>query len=163
MEKVERSLKSKFFIALIVSVLFVAGIPMIPLGAVHNTVVMVFGIAFVGGGFYGMPLLWVSYGHTVTLRRVVYAIKKEYLYSVGEIAAQLSKTPKEVNELVAECFRKEYMTGYIRQGDKILRNDGTPIEERVTAVSCPHCGAKFSYTGISGKCPYCGSLHKSAE
>ncbi len=160
METIERSLTQKLIISIVVSVLFVAGIPMIPLGATSGIIpVMVAGIVFVAAGFYATPLLWVNYGHTVTLRRIVYAIKKEYLYSVGEIAAQLSMKEKEVSELVSECFKKELLTGYIRQGDNILRNEGTPIEEQVTAVACLSCGAKFSYQGKSGFCPYCGSPH----
>ena len=157
MEKIEKTLRTKFFAALVMSVLFVAGIPLIPVGAVNGIYpVMIVGIVFTAVGFYGTPILWTSYGATRSLRRVVFAVEKENLYSVQEIASQLSMSEKQVRGLLTDCFRKGYLEGYVREGDEITTLGGDKPGGRTRAAVCPYCGANFTYQGRNAVCPYCG-------
>ncbi len=157
MDKITKKLKTLLFVCVLVSVLFAGGIPMIPLGAANEVYpVMVLGIIFTGGGFFATPLLWVYYGEERSLYRIVVAVEKEHLYSVREIASQLSLNENQVRNTLTNCFRKGYLEGYIREGDEITTGEGTKPGGRTRAAECPYCGAKFTYQGRNAECPYCG-------
>lgn len=161
METINKATRAMLIAAVVCSVLFVAGIPMIVLGAVNKLwPVMVLGIVFTGGGFYATPLLWVGYGGKVTLKRLVYAIEAEHIYTVPELAEQLSKRPKEIRGLLDTCFNKRYLAGYKRAGDTLVLNEGKALADAEHAAECPYCGAKFSYKGTDAVCPYCRSRVK---
>ena len=142
--------------------MLVAGVPMIVFGAINMgglTILMVAGIVFVVLGFYGTPLVWVSYGNKVSLKRVVYAVDREHLLTVQEISAQLSKPEKAVRGMLDQCFQKGYLVGYVRKGDEIFLNEARAPEETLHAAVCPSCGAKYTYkAGEQPVCPYCGSM-----
>ena len=81
MEKVNRSVRCTFAAALISTLLFVIGIPMLIIGATHTdawgaggTALMVAGIVFTAADFYAAPILWVTYGNRRTLERVVFGL-----------------------------------------------------------------------------------------
>lgn len=60
MKMIERAVKKLFFLSMLFSVMFVAGIPMIVLGASKGIMpVMIIGIIFTALGFYGTPMFWV--------------------------------------------------------------------------------------------------------
>ena len=61
MSKVKKDMNVSLIVALVSSVLFVVGIPMIILFAGKMWVFMALGIIFVIFGFYGGPLLWIRY------------------------------------------------------------------------------------------------------
>ena len=93
MKAIEKALKKQLILAIVFSCMLVAGVPMIVFGAINMgglTILMVAGIVFVVLGFYGTPLVWISYGNKVSLKRVVYAVDREHLLTVQEISAQLS-------------------------------------------------------------------------
>lgn len=163
MNEVSKAIGRQLIVALILTALFVAGIPAVVLGAVKRLwVVMGIGIFFAVVGFYGMPIAWVNYGSKSGLKRVVYAVTAENLLSVREIAAQLGKSEKNVRELLDDCFRLGYLGGYKRSGDEIVPNEEyDPERERkpkTFATECPYCGAKFvRKVGEPAACPYCGA------
>ncbi|MDD6995715.1 MAG: hypothetical protein SPH68_04190 [Candidatus Borkfalkiaceae bacterium] len=158
MDAVEKALKKQLICAIAFSLMFAAGIPMIIFGAVRSAwALMAAGIAFAAAGFYGTPIVWINYGDKVAQRRVVYAVTKEHLLTVQDVAAQLSKTEKDVRNLLSVCFNKGYLSGYVRQGDNIALNEAKAPEERKHAAECRFCGAKFAYTGDVAICPYCGA------
>lgn len=159
--KINKEVKIRLLIGILISVAFVVGIPMIPLGAVFKWwAMMAIGIAFVGFGFYAIPIFWTNFGKKVTQKRIVFAVEREHLLTVQEISAQLSMNERQIRGILDECFRKGYLNGYIRRGDSIFRNEAVAPEDKVHAVECIYCGAKFTYKGLTGICPYCGSAHK---
>ncbi len=158
MEKIEKAARSMFIAALVCSVLFVAGIPMIVLGASNRIwLVMTAGIIFTGGGFYATPLLWVGFGSKVSLRRLVTAVEAEHIYTVDELSQQLSKPPKMIRAMLDVCFNKRYLVGYKRSGDALVLNEGKALSDALHPADCPYCGAHFSYKGSDAICPYCRS------
>ncbi|MFR3346866.1 MAG: hypothetical protein ACLTSK_02445 [Christensenellales bacterium] len=62
MERLKKRQAKVLTAAVVMSVLFVVGIPAIILGATNEIwALMILGIIFTVAGFYGMPLVWVSY------------------------------------------------------------------------------------------------------
>ena len=158
MKKVNEWLNKLLIISIVLSVLFVGGIPMIIIGATNELwIVMGIGIAFVAVGFYGAPVAWSVYGSARPVRRVVHAVTVEHLYTVQEIAAQLSLNEKDVRAHLDKCFNKNFLVGYKREGDNIVLNENIAADKREHFYECPYCGAKFTYTADSARCPYCGS------
>lgn len=156
METIAKSTRKSLILALTFSVLFVIGIPMIPLGAINKIwAVMIAGIVFVAAGFYGTPLLWIGFGNKCGLKRLVYAVEREHLYTVAELSEQLSKKPKEIRSMLDTCFNRRYLTGYRRAGDELVLNERKAQTDELHPVECPSCGAKFSFKGTDGACPYC--------
>ena len=164
MKMIERAVKKLFFLSMLFSVMFVAGIPMIVLGASKGIMpVMIIGIIFTALGFYGTPMFWVSYGGKVGLKRLVYAVTEEHLLTVQEIASQLSKSEKEVRSLLDTCFQKGYLSGFVRKGDELALNAAQAPSEKLHAAECQYCGAKFTYKGTDAVCPYCGAMNEEKK
>ncbi len=165
MKAVEKTLKKLLFFSVLCSCLFVAGIPMIVVGASQSVLaVMIAGIVFTAGGFYGVPVLWVAYAERCSLKRIVYAVEKERLLTVQSIAAQLSRPEKLVRKQLGDCLRKGYLEGYVRQGDAFSVNAAAVDDDaELHAAECRYCGAKFSYRGKIALCPYCGAVNPSQK
>ena len=160
MDAIDKALKKRLITGIVFALLFAGGIPMIIFGAVRSAwALMAAGIAFAVTGFYGAPVVWVNYGNLAAAKRVAYAVTKEGLLTVRSIASQLSKSEKAVRDLLDECFRKGYLSGYVRQGDTIAPNEATTPKEK--AAECKYCGAKFAYSGDLAICPYCGAANKT--
>ena len=168
MKKIDKSLHILVAFALTWSILMVVGIPMIVFGAGKPdwlpvpTLFLVLGIAFSGGGFYGVPLLWLSYGAKRTLRGFVYAVEVLGLRDVDKLASHLRKPEDEVRNQVDVCLAKGYFPTLIRDGDKLVET--TPQqkpEDELHDVICPCCSAHFTYQGTRGVCPYCGVPYRT--
>ena len=74
-----------------------------------------------------------------------------------EIASQLSMPEQKVRASLDTCFRKRYLIGYKREGDRIVLNENRAPAKRTYSAECPNCGAKFTYTDDDAHCPYCHS------
>ena len=166
MEKLDRTIRTLFWFALVWSVLMAVGVPLIVFGAAKPdwlpvpTLWFVLGIAFSGGGFYGVPILWVTYGAKRELRGFVYAVEVLGLRDVPALASHLRRPEDEVRAKLDVCLEKGYFPMLIRDGDRLVepvkRPKETPAEDVVHDVVCPCCNAHFSYKGDRGVCPYCG-------
>lgn len=158
MKAVERYFKKLLIISIVITVMLVAGIPMIVLGATNEIyAVMGVGIAFTALGFYGTPVAWSLYGANLPLKRVVRAVLVENLYTVQEISSQLSMGEQNVRAFLDKAFNKGFLDGYKRMGDVITLNENMPANKRERTAECPNCGAKFTYTADNARCPYCNS------
>lgn len=158
MKKANAYVTGMFILSVILTIMFVGGIPSIVIGANKEIwALMGTGIACTAIGFYAMPVAWIMYGSARTLRRVVAAVTDEHLYTVQEIASQLSMDEKSVRGYLDKAFNKGFLAGYKREGDNITLNENIGAEQREKAAECPYCGAKFTYVGHGGRCPYCGS------
>lgn len=160
MDKYSKDLKNQLIIAVVLTVALPLGGVMLGVGlGVKIPAIWAIGIAFLGSGFYGCPIAWTAgYGNTKSLGRVIHAVRDEHLYTVNEIASQLSLSERMVRQKLDACFNKQYLIGYKRVGDKIEGNFNTNILDREFAAECVNCGAKFTYKrGEKARCPYCGS------
>lgn len=158
MKAVNKYINKLLICSLVLSCLFVAGIPMIILGATHGQyAIMGVGIGLTVIGFYGAPIAWVSYGNARGLKRIVYAVVVENLYTVQEIAAQISQSEKYVRSKLTICFNRNFLAGFKREGDNIVLNENAAVDQKQRFAECPYCGAKFAYSPQNPRCPYCNS------
>ena len=161
MDAIEKALKRLLVLSIAFSVMFAAGIPLIPVGASKGLwALMIVGIVFTAAGFYGTPMLWTAYGARRGLRRLVYAVTKEHLLTVTELASQLGKSEKNVRSMLTDCFNRGYLVGYVRKGDELAPNEAQAPFEKLHAAECKYCGAKFTYKGADAVCPYCGAMNE---
>ena len=123
MEKYNKDLKTQLIIAVVLTVALPLGGVMLGVGlGVKIPAIWAIGIAFLGAGFYGCPIAWAAgYGNTKSLGRVIHAVRDEHLYSVAEIASQLSLSERMVRQKLDACFNKQYLLGFKRVGDVIER------------------------------------------
>lgn len=161
MKKVKGKIQGLLIASVLLTIVFVGGIPMIIAGAGKSTFLLVTGIVFVAGGFYCMPVCWVMYGEAKKLARVVFAVEKECIYSVGDIAVHLSETPEVIKGYVQKCIDKGYLLGYIFDGEQLNANFNISKKDELINVKCEGCGAKYQSSPTSESvCPYCGSVNK---
>ena len=155
----QKHTRTLFWAALLVTVAFVAGIPGIVLSAIHGiTFLLVICIVFVGGGFYAMPLLWVSYGGKVGFKRLLVAVDTENIYRVEDLAAHLGKTPQEIRSMLKTAIQKRYITDYLFIDDALVLNENRKQRKKIAGNQCRNCGAPLVMTDDGLICPYCGAL-----
>ena len=164
MTDIEKKRKRLFTAALLLSIGFPAGILGIIFGAVEGiTVLLVAGIILTVAGFYVMPMLWVQYGETRIYLSLNYAIKRDGLRKISEIAAQLGVNEARAKELIEKSFANRYIEGFK------FSEDGTAIEEIISKeraaeelipAKCASCGATAMVSRADPRCPYCGSVIK---
>ncbi len=156
---IKRDNKKLLIIACIISIMFVAGIPMIIFGATNSIMaVMALGIAFVVIGFYGTPLVWIAYGSNRTLKRVVDAVLEENLTTNEEIASQLQMREREVKTHLTKAINKKYITGFLYDGKTLSANEKIPVKKtKIMQNRCVNCGGTLIERANGYECEYCGS------
>ena len=163
MKKINKDVKVLFCWAIIASILFVVGIPLIPIFAGKNWFVMALGIVFVVFGFYGTPLLWVAYGSKRSLKRVVEAITEEHLYSNKDIALHIQTTEQNVKDQIIKAIRKKYITGFVYDGIELHLNEKQKQMNMVEVNKCKNCSAALTVTQEKIYCKYCGTIYGTAS
>ena len=159
MQAIQRALRKSLILSLVLTLCLPLGGVLLGVGlGIGQPAVGGSGIAFLGIGFYGTPVGWaIAYAPKKTLARIVSAVTEEHLYTVGEIAAQLSLSEKDVRTHLDTCFQKQYLPGFVRQGDTLLLNENQALGKQLLTADCPACGARFSYSRDKAFCPYCGT------
>ena len=159
MKAVKKALRRGRLLAFIFTFMLPAGGVLLGVGlGIGFAPMWAVGIAFLGLGFYGCPTAWaIGYSSAKQNYRLVSTVVEEHLYTVREIASQLSLSEKDVRSRLDTCFRKGYFAGYKREGDSIVPNDAVAPDARTYGAECPSCGAKFTYTAQDARCPYCGT------
>ncbi len=156
--KIEKDIRNKLIISIVASVLLVVGIPIIIFSATSSFWLgLVVGIIFVVFGFYGSPMLWVSFGNLKSLQRVVDAVLEDNLTSIEDIARQLQISERTAVSYVTQAINKRYITGFIFNGVSLTPNDKTPPKKRVLQNKCNNCGGVLEQTSYGFYCPYCGA------
>lgn len=158
MKKLKKEMNRALIVSLIITIMFVVGIPLIPCFAGKNTLLMVVGIVFAAVGFYGTPIAWVHYSSFFGVKRVVEAVLEENLYTNKEIAMQLSISEKNAKQLIVNAINKKYLTGFLYDGEKLTLNQNKKQEKQVEAkqMRCDSCGGRLDKTENGYICPYCG-------
>ena len=152
-------LRSSFAVALFLTFLFPVGGFLLGFGlSIEQPAMWAVGIACLVVAFYCCAVGWLSYGSKRSLARLVMAIEEEHLYTVRELALQLATTEKEVRQKIDTLFRKRYLIGYIRTENGVALNENKALSEYEYSQECPSCGARVTFQGASGTCPYCGTL-----
>lgn len=161
--QITADIKSKLIWACIGTIALVVGIPLIIVGATKGLwPVLTLGIICVVFGFYGSPMLWISYGECRALKRVVDAVMEENLTSVAEISQHLVLSEDVTKQQITKAINKKYIKGYIFDGETLKTNDKqAPKKKMVQKDKCKNCGGTLTETDEGWVCEYCGSVfHK---
>ena len=154
MSKYKKDKSLMLFFAILLSVLFVAGIPGIVLSAGKSAILLALSIICVAAGFYVMPILWIQFGSLCSLGRLIFAVENEYIYTVKDLAIYLNKDEKSVRNEINTCIRKRYLTGYLFDGETLTLNENKKVGKTVRTVVCSGCGATVNITDGMNRCEY---------
>ncbi len=156
-----RAVSNRYFrIALLMSILLVAGIPMIVFGAINLSkawywiVMMVLGIIFTVMGVCVMPVMWVQFAKKRALSRVAIVISGTDSVTIDILSDTLGKTQEQTRKDVRKLLQNGWLPGYafVDQEDRVRRTAALDVHHAV----CEFCGASFEFKGTDSKCPYCG-------
>lgn len=155
--------KKNFWIAIVLSVMLVGGVPMIVLGATNKIGVLLgAGIAFTVLGFYGCPLGWVMYGEAKFRAALVGAIECEGTVTVDALVAQFGKPKNKIVADIRKLIEKRYLAGYAFDGETLVyASKKERPKERVYVGKCPSCNAIMEYADGKVRCPYCGFVREA--
>ncbi len=149
-----------FWVALLMSVGFVAGIPAIVFGATKGwTLLMVAGIVLTAVGFYVMPMMWVRFGNLSSKYNVLKVITDDGITDVSLIASNFGWNEKNTSLAVRWLIANRYLTGVTFDGKEITST--TPKKQRrmrcmycgtivndLNAVRCPNCSAQLTMEDV---------------
>ncbi len=156
---INKDVRKRLIIAIVISCMLVIGIPLIIVGASKNMAIMGIGIAMTVIGFYGTPMIWISYGTLRTQKHVVDAVMDDHLTNMTEIATQLQLREREARDYVAKAIKKKYIVGYIFDGANLKSNQKEEPKKKIVKNICPNCGATLeAIENGSYRCPYCNSV-----
>ena len=151
--------------AIILSVAFAAGVVMIPVGFSFGVLpVGIIGIVFAVAGFYGCPLMWVSYSGLAAYSGVFGLIAEDGMRSATAIAGALGISIEQSRKAIVYLIRKRFLRGYAFDGTDTITATGIDkleaerLARRAAALGkCPNCGATLVESDGRMVCPYCGS------
>ncbi len=153
MKQAKKEANALLLTSIILSILFVVGIPTIIIGASNRMfILMAFGIFFVVVGFYVMPIFWIKYGDAKFLCRVIYCIEVEHIRTVKEISMHLSKPEKLIVDNIVKAINKMYLKDYRWTGSEINKET-----KKIDKFKCPNCGALLNKSNGYLKCEYCNA------
>lgn len=156
MKNFKKKLNFNLIFGIVLAVLFVASIPTLVISASRPglTVLFIFSIVFLVGGFYGMPFVWINYG-TLKKCQNILTLASQGITDYPTIAEKLGTDEKEVVELT----RKLVFGGYI-SADLIGQTPRAPKKEKTkVSITCKSCGASYLKTSEEDNCPYCGKYN----
>ena len=156
MEKIRKNIRAKFYLALSSSIMFVIGIPLIPIFAGDNWFLMILGIVLVVYGFYGTPLYWVSYAMSIRTKNVIEAIIYDHILTVSDLSNHLQLNEQDIINQINKIIKNRYIIGYLFDGVKLSLNENEKPQKKIKNVICVGCGASLTIRDDSILCPYCG-------
>lgn len=151
-----KKLRFNLAMAIILSVFFVAGVVMIPVGFANGlTVVGIIGIVCCVLGFYGAPITWSTYGSLHSLSAVYDSITKGGITDIKTLSDTLAINPEEAQKKVETLKKGMYLFGYvITMFPTEVKKENEPKSK---TVKCANCGATVKIVDGVGECPYCGT------
>ena len=155
MDRLNKSIKIKFFLALICSICLPAGILLIIFSG-GKVGILATGIVLAVLGFYGTPMLWISYANTKSLKTTLRLITNEHIYTVQDLASQLSVDKKQVELSINTLITKGFLTGFLFHDGILELNTNKKQTGTAKTTKCPNCGGIMTFDGIHYICDYCG-------
>lgn len=163
----------RFLIAFLISIGFIIGISMIILGFIKGDIVVgVLGIVLTILGFYGAPILWISFSSMSFRITLFEQITVDKIVSIKILSETNNKKEKfvlnEINYLISKRFLKNYIIDnnlyLIDVTDKNDLNKEIFVKNNhIKTVKCNNCGAVLDITRGFGQCPYCGLFLSDKE
>lgn len=160
MEKVLKTKKIWLAWGIASAVLGVASIVGIVLFAINLLYVpMAISIALTAHAFYGCPFYFLAFGNARLCERTVLAVSEHGLTDIESIAKFTMTKPNFANAVVEKCLLKGYLTGYMLDGDRLVRLESVQDSaSEAEAVKCKYCGMMLS--DDERICSSCGAPNK---
>lgn len=158
-EAVDKSVKRMLVLSLVLTGLFVLGVPGIVLGAVFRLWVLFgFSALFAVAGFYGTPLAWVQYANCRRYRSVCLSVLADGICDVCVLARNHGQKEKQMRALLKTLLAKRYIVGYAFDAEEkmLVAVEQKGKEEKIIA-KCPACGGPLA-SFLQESCAYCGCL-----
>ena len=156
MKKLKKSIRLKLLVAILFSIFLPTGILFIIFGAGKSTFMLVAGIIMAVLGFYGTPMIWISFANSKRLMTVLRLIENEHIYKVSDLASQLSYKERQINETINILIHNGYLTGYLFHDGVLEINTNKKQTGQAKTMKCPTCGGLMEFDGIHYVCKYCG-------
>jgi hypothetical protein len=157
-----KSAKKYLYIMIAWSVLCVAGIPGIVIGAINGWWgLTVPSIILVVSALYGLPFGWIGYGNINSIKSVTFAVMHDGITDIGDIAGILGKKESEARKTVITAISKRYLTGYVfdKTMNALVKIENEPREkENKPSNRCQSCGAPL-LPEANGVCAYCNTVN----
>ena len=157
MEKVQKIKKIWLITGIASAVLGVASIVGIVVFAINLLYApMAISIALTAHAFYGCPFYFLAFGNARLCERAVSAALEHGLTDIESIAKFTMTKPNFAKTIVEKCLLKGYLTGYMLDGDKLVRLE--PVQNtdaEVKDLKCKYCGTKLS--NDEKVCSSCGA------
>lgn len=149
--------------SIILSIMFVVGIPLIVIGATNMSkngffiFLFIVGIIFTVLGFYVMPIMWVIYGEKISLKNLFEIITIDKMYSVKELSLNLNKSESTIAKQITTLIQKRYLVGYTFVNRQELKVSDNAIKNVniMESKKCPNCGANLTIKNNVAFCEYC--------
>ena len=162
-----QSSKRRFFAwALLLSILFPAGILMIIFGFTKGMLyIAIPGIVLTVAGFYVMPVLWINFGTRRYYETLHQQITVDGIRKISLLAEMNGKNAKQTAADIRYLISHRFLPRYVILENEFLvdkeetqdfdayvarRQGGTAV------VKCPSCGADVELVDGLGRCAYCG-------
>ena len=159
MKKLKKEIRIYFFVSLMASLMFVVGIPLIPIFVGKSWPIAIIGIVFTVFGFYGMPFLWLKYGSLYGIKKIVVAIIEDNLLTVRELSMQMQLNEAEIRNRIAKAIQKRYIIGFVFDGETLSLNQNKKPAYKIDVNTCEKCSAPLSVTETEVVCKYCGTIY----
>lgn len=162
-KNVKKAADKVFWIAAVLSVMLIAGVPMIVLGASNKLwILMAAGIVFTVLGFYGCPIAWVMYAEARFRVALVSAVEYEGSVTVDGLVAQFGKPRQKIVADIRKLMEKRFLSGYVFDGETLsFAERKERKKERIEIGKCPSCNAVMVYEDGKVHCPYCGFVREA--
>lgn len=163
MKKLNQKIQTTFIVALIFSIMLPGGILATIFGATKGmTALMVIGIVCIVLGFYGTPMIWISYANKRGLRTILNLIENENIFTVTELSEQLSKRRQDIVSSINALITGGYLTGYLFKNNETLylNTNQKQSKKNTLKTKCPNCGAMMDSDGLNFVCGYCGYVKR---
>lgn len=160
--------KSKIlFFTICLTIGFPMGILMIIFGFIHSiSYISIPGILFTVLGFYGTPLLWISYKNYCYYNSLVQQITMDKILNISLLSKMNGKSISSTSSNIQWLIVHRYLVGYVIIDNEFLvkKNKETNLEKtiaqktgKLTTIRCPHCSALVELINGNGICTYCNS------
>ena len=165
MNKLNKSIKTLFFISLGLSIGFPLGIICIVFGATKGLIpLLVLGIILTVAGFYVMPLLWMKYADKRQYRSLMNIIENEHIYTVRDLSNQTGYTENRIRDMIKYLINSAILRGYLFRNDTLEVNANIKqTAKNATKIKCDNCSAFMVFDGVKYVCEYCGYVQTKEE
>jgi len=159
MNQLNKKIKINLIVGILISLMFVACIPMIILSAFdikRSLVTFVFSIVCMFAGFYGLPFVWTNFQRLRNMKKT-WALIQEGVTDYQSLSGKLKMSPRRTRKYVNRLFRFGYISAVEITEEPIYGFEKKTFEAR--PIKCEGCGGVYVKNTNDTECPYCNKYN----